>query len=778
VKAPGLGLKLVVFGVALTGVIIGSAFLALGTQIGASTKRFFTLELRRNQNALVALQQQATEQLLSTSQLMTQSPTLRAAIETYRVEATGGAPRAELITTVRREAGKILSGLGRDLIIVTDEAGRVLVGIERHGAAPPGRADLATLPPVARSLDPNVPAEEASTGVARFAGVDFQIGCVPIVLQDAPIGVLIVGDRLDSTYVRTLKDQLSADIVVAAQHDVLATTLPDSAARQLVAGLSDGGTARAGSVEYATGGVPLGADAGGRPVTLFLLHSITDAIAPLSRSMRIGFLFYGVLAIALAGLGAAAVARTVLQPLERFVGFVHAAAESGDYRKRFATPPTTREIATLNESYDRLVGSIARQHEQLEQANVDLRAQIHERERAEAALRQSEEQLRQAQKLDAIGRLAGGVAHDFNNILTIILSYTQLLRKSMAPDSPMRADLDQVDEAARRAGTLTHQLLAFSRKQVLQPRVIDLSAVVEGIEPMLSRLVGEDIELRAVVRPPVSRVKADPGQIEQVLLNLVANARDAMPKGGTVTITTQDVPKMEGEDRPLDGMRRGPWVLLTVHDTGVGMDAATQARIFEPFFTTKEPGKGTGLGLAMVYGIIKQSGGFIWVDSAPGQGTTFRIYLPPVVDAGAPLAATPTPPPPPRGTETILVVEDEDPVRELAERCLRAQGYRVLTAVDGVAALALADAHRGPIDLVLTDVLMPRLSGMDLVERLVAVRPTTRVLYMSGYPQGVVGGRGVSFAESEFLQKPFLPDDLARRVRAVLDAAHAPSARG
>jgi CheY-like chemotaxis protein len=276
----------------------------------------------------------------------------------------------------------------------------------------------------------------------------------------------------------------------------------------------------------------------------------------------------------------------------------------------------------------------------------------------------------------------------------------------------------------------------------------------------------------------VSRVKADPGQIEQVLLNLVANARDAMPKGGTVTITTQDVPKMEGEDRPLAGMRRGPWVLLTVHDTGVGMDAATQARIFEPFFTTKEPGKGTGLGLAMVYGIIKQSGGFIWVDSAPGQGTTFRIYLPPVVDAGAPLAATPTPPPPPRGTETILVVEDEDPVRELAERCLRAQGYRVLTAVDGVAALALADAHRGPIDLVLTDVLMPRLSGMDLVERLVAVRPTTRVLYMSGYPQGVVGGRGVSFAESEFLQKPFLPDDLARRVRAVLDAAHAPSARG
>jgi signal transduction histidine kinase/ActR/RegA family two-component response regulator len=482
------------------------------------------------------------------------------------------------------------------------------------------------------------------------------------------------------------------------------------------------------------------------------------------------------LAIALAGLGAAAVARTVLKPLDRFVGFVHQAAESGDYRRRFEAPHASREIASLNDSYDQLVGSIARQHEQLESTNVELRAQIEERERAEAALRQSEDQLRQAQKLDAIGRLAGGVAHDFNNLLTIILSYTQLLRKSMPSESPMRADLDQVDEAARRAGTLTHQLLAFSRKQVLQPRVIELPGVVEGIEPMLSRLVGEDIELRAMVRPPVSRVKADPGQIEQVLLNLVANARDALPKGGTVTITTQNVATMEGENRPLDGMRPGPWVLLTVHDTGVGMDEATKARIFEPFFTTKEPGRGTGLGLAMVYGIIKQSGGFIWVDSAPGRGTTFRVYLPPVEDVGAPLAVPAAPPPAPRGTETILVVEDEDPVRELAERCLRSQGYRVLAAVDGVAALALCEHHRGTIDLLVTDVLMPRLSGPDLAEQLTATRPTLRVLYMSGYPQGAVANRRTAFSEAEFLQKPFLPDDLARRVRAVLDAPVAAAA--
>jgi CheY-like chemotaxis protein len=271
-------------------------------------------------------------------------------------------------------------------------------------------------------------------------------------------------------------------------------------------------------------------------------------------------------------------------------------------------------------------------------------------------------------------------------------------------------------------------------------------------------------------------VKADPGQIEQVLLNLVANARDALPKGGTVTITTQNVATMEGENRPLDGMRPGPWVLLTVHDTGVGMDEATKARIFEPFFTTKEPGRGTGLGLAMVYGIIKQSGGFIWVDSAPGRGTTFRVYLPPVEDVGAPLAVPAAPPPAPRGTETILVVEDEDPVRELAERCLRSQGYRVLAAVDGVAALALCEHHRGTIDLLVTDVLMPRLSGPDLAEQLTATRPTLRVLYMSGYPQGAVANRRTAFSEAEFLQKPFLPDDLARRVRAVLDAPVAAAA--
>jgi signal transduction histidine kinase/CheY-like chemotaxis protein len=602
---------------------------------------------------------------------------------------------------------------------------------------------------------------------------------VPIVLQDAPIGVLIVGDRLDSSYVGSLRDRLGAEIVVASgSGEVLAATLPAAAAAGLPAALAGQETIELGATEYATGAVPLGTDAQGRPVTLFLLHSITDAISPVYRSLKAGFLFYGLLAVVVAGLGAAAVARTVLKPLERFVGFVHEVAATGDYRRRFEAARAGREIASLNDSYDQLVASLARQHTQLEQRSAELsatnealRAQILERERAEAALSQSEAQLRQAQKLDAIGRLAGGVAHDFNNLLTIILSYTHLLRNSMPDDSPMRADLDQINEAARRAGTLTHQLLAFSRKQVLQPRVIELPAVVEGIEQMLARLVGEDIALRAVSYPPVSRVKADPGQIEQVLLNLVANARDAMPKGGTLTISTRNVAEMEAQVHRAEGMRPGPWVLLAVTDTGTGMDEATKARIFEPFFTTKEPGKGTGLGLAMVYGIVKQSGGFIWVDTAPGKGTTFRLYLPPVQDVASTTAAAAPALPAARGNETVLVVEDETPVRELAERCLRAQGYRVLAAADGPEALLLAEQHRGSIDLLLTDVVMPHLSGKQLADLLLTNRPATRVLYMSGYPQDSVGSHRALLDGAELLQKPFLPEELARRVRTVLDAA-------
>ncbi len=743
-RRPGFSLKLVVFGAALTAVAIGAAMLALGAQMTASTKRFFAHELRRNQNALVALQAQAREQLVSTSFVMTQSPTLRAAIETYREESVVGTARPALVATVRREAEKALAALGRDLLIITDYRGRVLSAVGPDGAPPAEVSDLSRFPPVAQTLDPEVASDEGAGGLVTLGGVPYQVACVAIVLQDVAIGTLLVGDRMDAAYLRRLSALLGAELVVAVPGGVLATTLEPSQAEVVVTQAGSAESIRLGDVEYVRAGVPLGVDAGGSPVTMQLLHSISETIDPMQRALRNSFLLYGALAVIVAGIGATAVARTVLRPLDRFVGFVRDVTHAGDYARRFDAGRASREIASLNESYEQLV----------------------------ASLRQSEEQLRQSQKLEAIGRLAGGVAHDFNNLLTIILSYLQLLREDVPAESPMLADIKHIEVAARRAGTLTHQLLAFSRKQVLQPKVLDLPAVVAGVQPMLARLVGEDIELRALPPGEVARVRADPGQIEQVLLNLVANARDAMPSGGTITIETRDVAGMDDVEarRPLEGMRSGPWVLMAVRDTGTGMDEATKQRIFEPFFTTKAPGKGTGLGLAMVYGIVKQSGGFIWVDSAPGEGTVFRVYLPPVEEELTATEERPANVPVPRGTETVLLVEDEKPVRELAERCLRPLGYSVLTANNGLDALALADRHAGTIHLLLTDVVMPQLSGPQIADRMRVRRPELRVLYVSGYPQDAIARHGVLAPGIELLQKPFVPDDLARRVRLVLDA--------
>ena len=395
--------------------------------------------------------------------------------------------------------------------------------------------------------------------------------------------------------------------------------------------------------------------------------------------------------------------------------------------------------------------------------------EITERKRTEEALRESEQQLRQAQKMEAIGRLAGGIAHDFNNLLTVILGRSQMLLHTLEPGDPGRQHVTLIQQSAERAGGLTQQLLAFSRKQVLQPRVLNLNTVVAGVEEILRRLIGEDVELVPVHGSDLWRVKADPGQLEQVILNLAVNARDAMPTGGQLTIETANVGLDDAFVRGHVGARSGPHVRLAVSDTGVGMDAAIQAHLFEPFFTTKEPGKGTGLGLATVYGIVKQSDGYISVESAPGRGARFEVYLPRVDEVTDRIELAPTLVAPYGGSETIFLVEDEDDLRELGREILEGQGYTVLEARNGREALEIGERHPGPIHLLMTDVVMPQMGGRELAERLVERRPETKVLYVSGYTADAIGQHGVLEANVTLLWKPFTPDALARKVREVLE---------
>jgi len=395
--------------------------------------------------------------------------------------------------------------------------------------------------------------------------------------------------------------------------------------------------------------------------------------------------------------------------------------------------------------------------------------ELAERERAEAALRKSEEQLRHSQKMEAIGRLSGSVAHDFNNLLSIILSYSDLVLSDLKPIDPLRADIESIKRAGEKAADLTRQLLAFSRQQVLTPRTLDLTEVLRESEKMLRRLLSADIEIVTHYARSLLPVKVDPGQIDQVLLNLVVNARDAMPEGGKLTIETKNVELDESYTTEHFGVASGPHVMLAVSDTGIGMDQQTQARIFEPFFTTKEVGKGTGLGLSTVFGIVRQSGGHIWVYSEPGGGTTFKVYLP-VSDDAEPVPPLETIAPTTlQGTETILLVEDQDEVRRVAQAILRRYGYHVIEARNAGEALLSCERHPRTIHLLLTDVVMPQLSGRELAERLVAIRPEMRVLYMSGYTENVILHHGILDSGLAYLQKPIVPDLLLRRVREVLD---------
>ncbi len=391
--------------------------------------------------------------------------------------------------------------------------------------------------------------------------------------------------------------------------------------------------------------------------------------------------------------------------------------------------------------------------------------------RNEAKLRKLEEQFLHAQKMEAVGRLASGVAHDFNNLLSVILGCTALVHDRLKPDDPMRADLEEVTSAGHRAAKLTRQLLTFSRQEVIEPRVLDVGEVVLGMERMLRQLLREDIELSVLPARGLGRVRIDPGQLEQVVMNLAANARDAMPHGGKLRIETANVEIGKADAAGRHEVAPGRYVMLAIADTGVGMDAAVRERIFEPFFTTKETGKGTGLGLSTVFGVVKQSGGHICVQSAPGRGTTFKVYVPPPDDTPGPATAESLRASTMRGTETILLVEDEAQVRAMICTVLRREGYNVLDAQSGGDALLVCEQHAAKIHLLLTDVVMPRMSGHELAERLAPLRPEMRVLYVSGYAESATIGHGIRDAGVAFLPKPLAPDALLLRVREVLDGS-------
>ena len=431
---------------------------------------------------------------------------------------------------------------------------------------------------------------------------------------------------------------------------------------------------------------------------------------------------------------------------------------------------TERKVAqdALAEAHRELERRVVERTRELSETNLRLRSEVDERKRAQEALARAEQQLRQAQKLEAVGRLAGGVAHDFNNLLSVILCCASLLDREDSALAPAQAAAE-ITRASERAAVLTRQLLAFSRQQMLAPRVLDLNVVVQGTGEMLERVIGEDVQLVIAPQAELWRTRIDASQIEQVLMNLVVNARDAMPAGGKLLIETRNLEIPAEADGSQTGIGPGCWILLRVSDTGVGMDETTALRAFEPFYTTKQQGRGTGLGLSTVYGIVKQSGGHIVLDSVKGQGTTFDIYLPRSFEGLSTRGSFESRDEPTPGSETLLLVEDDDQVRNVAQEILKLQGYRVLPAGSPADALQLSARFPERIHLMLTDVVMPEMNGRDLAQRLLRQRPDLQVLYMSGYADKALNSDD-ALTSATFLQKPLTPDSLAHAVRRVLDA--------
>jgi len=675
-------------------------------------------DLRNSVETYQTFESQRQDTLSRAAELLANLPNVRALM------TTGDA------ATIQDGSAEVWRQSGSDLLIMANRFGQVL-GLQ------------------ARSLDLNRQAAQQflTRSLSRQESKDwwfgsgrlYEVWLQPIYFgaasANSTIGFLVVGHEIGADDARNFGNIAASEVTFFADRKLVATTLPDNERSQqekeFLEPQGPQDEIKLGNEHYLRASVEL--SGGSHPeVSLSILKSFDKATQFLNELNRV-LIGLGLVS----GLAGASlvflISHTFTRPLASLVAGVRA-LEQGDFEYPLDATGGD-EVAEVTGAFDRMRASIKKTQED--------------------------------HKMEAVGRLAGGVAHDFNNLLTIIRGHADLLFDRIGGSDSNRNSVEQIQKAAGRAVSMTRQLLAFSRMQVLQPRVLDLNAVVADMGKMLPRLIGEHIEYAFTPDPKLSAVQADPGQIEQVILNLVVNSRDAMPNGGKIVVTTANVDMDEREAAKRPPMAPGPYVLLSVADTGHGMDEKTKAHIFEPFFTTKEMGKGTGLGLATVYGVVKQSGGFIWVESEINKGTRFDIYLPQVI-AKVPSAGTEAKPSTvPRGSETILVVEDEAGVRALTREFLKVSGYAVLEAKDGFEALEEASKYTGKVHLILTDMVMPRMSGSELAAQIKAARPDTKILYMTGYAEYMAGGASAP-QEFPILQKPFSVSTLVEKIREVL----------
>lgn len=692
-------------------------------------------DLRNSVNTYQIFEKQRAERSTQSARLIANLPYLRALM------TTGDQ------ATIEDGSKDIWKLSGSDMMVLADRTGRL-------AAFQTNAPDFTSV--MAQTWIRGTLEREAVSDWWFGGGHLYEVWLQPIYFGKAPDGIrmgfVAAAYEIDAKTARDFSGVAASEVAFRWGNNIVATTLPGTQKGELEQRRERGGETGPpkgietylGNERYMMTTLKLSRE-GEAEVSLSVLKSLDKASAFLSKLNRV-LAGLGLVSVLAGSLLVFLISKSFMKPLANLVEGVRA-LEAGDFGY-----PLERsggdEVAEVTSAFATMRENL--QTTQTEQKQLEAR-------------------LRQAHKMEAVGRLAGGVAHDFNNLLTIIRGHGDLLLDRGIENGPQRSSVEQIQKAANRAVTMTRQLLAFSRMQVLQPRVLDLNAIVADMGKMLPRLIGENIEYLFVPGPQLGRVKADPGQIEQVILNLAVNARDAMPDGGKILVKTQNVDMNETEARQHAPMTAGSYVMLSMSDTGHGIDEKTKAHIFEPFFTTKEAGKGTGLGLATVYGVVKQSGGFIWVESDPGKGANFEIYLPTANENLSEPEKESLKSARAAAKETILVVEDEPGVRELACEFLKVSGYSVLEARDGAEALELVREYKGVIHLVLTDVVMPRVSGRELARKVKEIKPGSKVLLMSGYSEHMQAqGRGFA-GDEEILQKPFSLNSLTEKIREVLE---------